>query len=192
MEIRVKIDDIKESGLVLERELAKGELAAIVETEPPTGFRANGPATLSMRLDKVDEKNIVVSGGGRLPVVADCRRCLDPVELELPLQFQLDYVHEERLRELNPETREDDEDADVAGSFATDEADQIPYSGKDLDLAPALREQLLLTLPMDALCRDDCKGLCQICGRNLNQDPCSCDRHILDPRWAGLKGIKLS
>ena len=54
------------------------------------------------------------------------------------------------FRELNPETREDDEEADVAGSFATEEANQIPYSGKDLDLAPALREQLLLALPMDA------------------------------------------
>lgn len=192
MEIRVKIDDIKESGLDLERELSGGELASILETDPPTGFRGTGPVSLSLHLDRVDDKDIVVKGRGKLPVAADCRRCLDPVGLDLPVAFQLDFVHEDRLKDLVPPARDDDEEAEIAGSFATDEADQIPYSGKELDLAPAVREQLLLALPMDALCKDDCKGLCQICGGNLNTDTCSCDRHIPDPRWAGLKNIKLS
>lgn len=192
MEIRVKIDDIKDSGLELEREISVAELKDILDTDPPTGFRATGPTSLSVRLDRVDDKDIVVKGGGKLAVAADCRRCLDPVNLDVPVGFQLDYVHEERLRELVPTVKDDDEETEIAGSFADEEADQIPYSGKELDLGPAFREQLLLALPMDALCKDDCKGLCQVCGTNLNVDPCSCDRHIPDPRWAGLKNIKLS
>lgn len=192
MEIRVKIDDIKESGLDLDPTISLGELESILATDPPTGFHATAPASLSVHLDRVDDKDIVVKGGGKLAVAADCRRCLDPVDLTVPVDFQLDFVHEDRLRDLVPAARDDDEEAEVAGSFAGDEADQIPYTGKELDLGPALREQLLLALPMDALCRDDCKGLCQICGKNLNADPCSCDRHIPDPRWAGLKNIKLS
>ncbi len=54
-----------------------------------------------------------------------------------------------------------------------------------------VREQLVLSLPADPVCREDCQGLCTVCGANLNERDCGCDRHVPDPRWAGLKNIKL-
>lgn len=195
MEIRVKVDDIKDAGLDLRRELAQADLASIVEAEPPTGFKAAGPTELRVHFDRVNERDIVARGGLQLPVEADCRRCLTPVKLDLPVDFTLDFVNADLVRDLAPASSDEDEDTgedEVGGSFAADEADQVAYTGKELDLAPVVREQVLLALPMDALCSEDCKGLCQICGGNLNEKTCSCDRHIPDPRWAGLKNIKLS
>jgi uncharacterized protein len=60
-----------------------------------------------------------------------------------------------------------------------------------LDLAEAVRQYALLTLPMKPLCREDCAGLCSSCGHNLNQGPCDCQPQIVDPRWSKLKELAL-
>jgi uncharacterized protein len=58
-----------------------------------------------------------------------------------------------------------------------------------LDLTEALREQILLALPMQPLCKPDCRGLCVECGKNLNEGPCDCVEETIDPRLAGLKEL---
>jgi uncharacterized protein len=58
-----------------------------------------------------------------------------------------------------------------------------------LDLTDALREQILLELPMRPLCRPDCRGLCIECGKNLNEGPCDCVQETIDPRLVGLKEL---
>ena len=58
-----------------------------------------------------------------------------------------------------------------------------------LDLAPVLREDFLLSIPIQAICRSDCKGLCPQCGKNWNEGPCECPDDDIDPRWAGLTGL---
>jgi uncharacterized protein len=78
----------------------------------------------------------------------------------------------------------------VGGSFRAEEADEERYHGKVIDLAPILREQILLSLPAYPVCRESCKGLCPVCGQNLNERECGCDRRVPDPRWAGLEKLK--
>jgi uncharacterized protein len=53
-----------------------------------------------------------------------------------------------------------------------------------------LREQVLLAVPLRAICREDCKGLCPQCGANLNEKRCSCAEPVEDPRWSGLKDLR--
>jgi uncharacterized protein len=60
------------------------------------------------------------------------------------------------------------------------------YDGPTLDLGGELREALLLQLPIQLLCADDCKGLCDRCGADLNRESCRCPGHPSDPRWAAL------
>ncbi len=55
-----------------------------------------------------------------------------------------------------------------------------------LDLAPIVREDLLVSMPMRSLCRPDCKGLCPTCGQNWNEAPCDCEDEPVDPRMAVL------
>ena len=61
-----------------------------------------------------------------------------------------------------------------------------------VDLDPILREQVLLSLPEYPVCQEGCKGLCSVCGKNLNEGECGCDRKVPDPRWAGLAKVKLT
>ncbi len=58
-----------------------------------------------------------------------------------------------------------------------------------LDLAPLIRETVLLELETERLCRDDCAGLCPVCGVDRNSAECSCDTSVKDDRWAGLEGF---
>jgi uncharacterized protein len=64
------------------------------------------------------------------------------------------------------------------------------YQGDGLLLEDVIKEQLLLAVPLRAICREDCKGLCPQCGRNRNLEPCNCSNQTQDPRWAALEDIK--
>jgi uncharacterized protein len=64
------------------------------------------------------------------------------------------------------------------------------YQGNGVQLEDALKEQILLALPMRSLCRPDCKGLCPQCGQNRNLVQCGCPPQVADIRWAALEGLK--
>lgn len=66
------------------------------------------------------------------------------------------------------------------------DADALSFNGDELDLAEPVREALIMAEPLKALCREDCQGLCPVCGVNRNETPCACDTAVLDPRLAAL------
>jgi uncharacterized protein len=106
-----------------------------------------------------------------------CARCLEPVEHALKGEFDLIF------RPLG---------VDGGGSehSITDAETEIGYYQKDgLLLEDVLREQVLLSLPAKTLCREDCKGLCPHCGRNLNSESCTCETVPSDPRWSALSDL---
>ena len=72
--------------------------------------------------------------------------------------------------------------------YVTDSGLLMPESGF-IDLAPVLREYILLEIPISPLCRQDCKGLCPICGNNLNESTCNHEDESVDPRLASLKKL---
>jgi uncharacterized protein len=68
--------------------------------------------------------------------------------------------------------------------------DEDYFQDDELDLNALLREQILLTLPLKPLCREECRGLCRQCGANLNREPCSCTAPKLHSSFAGLEKLK--
>jgi uncharacterized protein len=70
------------------------------------------------------------------------------------------------------------------------EEDAYRIAGTDMDLKPMLRDAVALALPLRPLCRDDCKGLCARCGRDLNAGPCGCADDDIDPRWEALAALR--
>ena len=74
-------------------------------------------------------------------------------------------------------------------SINTAETEIGYYQEGGLLLEDVLREQVLLSLPAKTLCREDCKGLCPRCGRDLNSEPCACDTAPADPRWTALSDL---
>ncbi len=117
-------------------------------------------------------KKVKVTAKANLSLQGACDRCLEAVELPFTIDFEEEFdfskSEEERAEEL----------------------DETCYiTGFDLDVDRLIREELLLSFPMKVLCRDDCKGICKVCGNNLNTGECGCDRTELDPRMAAIRDI---
>lgn len=187
----VHVNQIEEEGLTINEPLGAELLAgALVSDGKDTGFRARDGFLLNARFQKVSGA-VLLSAQFRPRLLGSCARCLTDVTVDLPVTFTLNLIPE-RVATPDEFAGEDDEHSARAGSFNLEEADEEIFDGHTIDLDPILCEQVLLALPMHVVCRDDCKGLCSLCGQNLNEGCCSCDRKIPDPRWNALKHIKIN
>ena len=80
---------------------------------------------------------------------------------------------------------------DVEERYAVADPDAFPIEHGQIDLAPMVRENVLLGIPDAPVCREDCPGLCPICGADLTEGPCGCDTTARDERWAVLDQLRL-
>lgn len=101
-----------------------------------------------------------------------CARCLQPIEDELT--FRVEKPIAGKTGALRLENKDTDED------------DYVLIEDNALSLDEPVSEQIFAEFPMRHLCREDCKGLCPKCGKNLNEGECGCDLHEQDPRLAAL------
>ena len=140
------------------------------------GVPAGSALELDLRLESVVE-GVLVSGTVSGTVAGECVRCLDPVSRHLTVDLQELWTHPGREREAR---------TDEAGEDVEDELPRL--DGDLLDLEPVLRDAVVLALPLQPLCRDDCPGLCSECGARLADDP-DHGHGTLDPRWAALQQL---
>ncbi len=132
------------------------------------------PVRLEMDARPVGE-GVLVRGRVQLLVELECRRCVTAVPHRIDEEIDLLY-----------EDLEEEEEAELAG-----EVYPLPRRGDDLDLRPALREQILLHVPEFVLCNDACRGLCPQCGTDLNEGSCDCIPEERSSPWDALKNVKL-
>jgi uncharacterized protein len=144
------------------------------------GVPPGSEVELDLRLESVIE-GVLVSGTARVQLTGECSRCLDPVSDELEVDIQELYVYEEtdhRGRPLRTDSVEGDDEDD----------EQRHLVGDYLDLEPVLRDAVVLDLPLAPVCRDDCPGLCPLCGFRL-EDDLTHSHDVIDPRWAALGAL---
>jgi uncharacterized protein len=191
----VKIEQILETGLKLDEPIGLQLLQeALGGAGQDTGFRATQPSTLHASFRKVSG-GVLLQANFTAHVAAPCKRCLTDVALDVPVAFTLNLVPESLAKGegIGKDDTEDDRgQGERAGTFEMEDTDQEVFDGKTIDLDPIVREQVLLALPMNAVCREDCKGLCSQCGQNLNEKQCGCQPKVVDPRLAPLMNIKLN
>jgi uncharacterized protein len=108
----------------------------------------------------------------------ECTRCLEKIEKRFEIPFAAAFVAPENYTQAK-EAELNAEDLDVS-----------VLEGNEIDLGELVREQILLNLPEQVFCREDCKGLCEKCGANRNLINCNCLENEVDPRWAALKNLK--
>jgi uncharacterized protein len=125
------------------------------------------------------EGQIRITGELHTRLEMTCARCLEPVNEDVVREFDLYY------RPLASMTKQEQE------RLKLDDTDIGFFEGEGLFLADVLAEQVLLALPMKAICRSDCRGLCPECGVNLNNEECRCEVHVSDLRIAPLARLKL-
>lgn len=187
----INTDEIREEGLDLEETLSRAWLDGVLAVDPHGLFSAIGPSRLKARLEKVED-GVLLRASLSPKLTTECSRCLEPVEVEVPVSFTLSLIPEARA--VSRQGLADDGAAPEGvsrGSFDPTEADEEVFKGKTIDLEPLVREQILLALPMETLCRESCRGLCPSCGQDLNRASCECAQTGVDPRWEKLKTLKV-
>lgn len=124
------------------------------------------PVTVELKVNG-SESSIIAEGivSGRLGL--QCVRCLEPFDHSFNIPFREIY------------TRRATEDTD----------EEIQFSGDIIDLSPEVLKAVILSLPMKAICREDCQGLCPSCGSNLNINQCECAGESIDPRFNMLQDL---
>ena len=116
------------------------------------------------RLESVHE-GILVTANVQAAAKTECSRCLDPLELDVDVEFQ----------ELFAYSLTDEDDLVI-----TDEA---------IDLEQVVRDAVVLSLPFQPICSSDCEGLCVECGAKLKENPQHAHEAPVDPRWNALKNL---
>lgn len=115
---------------------------------------------------KNENETFVFEAKGKTEVILSCDRCLAPVRKELCFEIKERFAHTGR------------------GSEETE-----TFSGDQIDLTDFVKRSIIGVLPMKILCREDCKGLCPICGKDLNEGACECDTTYIDPRFESLRAL---
>ena len=212
----LNVDALEEANQPFEADLPREFLDGVLRADPPTEFHADGSAHLAGRATKMGRK-VLVQARAVMKLKGQCKRCLKPVAVDEQVEMIRTWVPHEpahkseprkserkgELRKSEPHKteprkseprkseRHERRGEEVEATFDPDTVDEESYQGKEIDLSPAVREQILLSVPAAPLCGEDCKGLCPKCGKDLNEGDCGCDRSVIDPRWAALKGIQL-
>lgn len=120
--------------------------------------------TLSVK--KIDKNKLQINAESYVILSIPCDRCLKPVETKV--EFKIDEIV--------------DFNQDASEEEAKEEKDYI--GGYELDVDRLVFGEILISMPGKILCTPDCKGLCLICGHNLNESECGCNRESLDPRMS--------
>jgi uncharacterized protein len=149
------------------------------------GVPVGADAEVEVRFEAVSE-GVLATGTVIAPLAGECARCLAPLTTTVTASFQELYLypedrHDKHGKHDRHEKHEEDEEDD----------DERYLDGDLLDLEPALRDAVVLALPMSPLCRDDCPGLCAECGAPLAEaGPDHGHDDATDPRWAALEKLE--
>lgn len=184
MAMRVNVGRIsRDKGATLDFELEErlGPLEA-----PGRTVEFAGPVAVAGTVTNTG-KCLVVQGVIRAEAMLACDRCLEEFRRRLEIPFEAEFfrqAHEgggdsEREDAFHQAIRQEEE------AFLAEHGRL--FRGEELELADTVREELSLALPMRNLCREECAGLCPVCGANLNQTTCDCARETVDPRLSALQ-----
>ncbi|MDO5135044.1 MAG: DUF177 domain-containing protein [Eubacteriales bacterium] len=168
--MRIHLSEIVSSeGMTVERSVPLG-METIVFRSGTFPVLAKEPVELT--ITNTGDKVLELVGRGEVTVAIPCDRCLEEVPVVMLLDFQrkldMKLTQEDRVEGLDEE------------SYLT---------GMDLDVDRLVYLEVLMGWPLKVLCKEDCKGICSQCGKNLNDGPCGCAKEPKDPRMAAISDI---
>lgn len=178
--MKIRIEDIPESGLQLNFSGAEDILSEALEAVPaPAGVKINPRVKGSVEVTKTS-KSVSISGEVHASLHLECARCLNRFQEEKSIELDL----KAGLAATESRGREKDEDEEP-------DENAVVLEGPILDVGEIIVQELLLEIPMKPLCREDCPGLCPRCGALKGSSECHCaPQATVAPRWKGLVLLK--
>ncbi len=151
-------------------------LAAMAESG---GCSFVGPVQVHLSVSR-EVDHYRVEGNVSVSVHQTCSRCLCTYDQEVLSRFTIFFRKATTLMEDENEVELDEQDL-ISASF----------TGDEIDLLPEIGEQVALAVPLKPLCSESCKGLCPVCGIDLNTETCTCSREPLNVKFAALQDFKV-
>lgn len=175
----LKVEDILDEGLDLKWEESQDSIMAYVGHLSRIDFEFESPLRGEARAWKTGQ-SVVIQGSIQTVLRLNCVRCLKEFSSPISSTFDLTLLPtKEDSSEEETELKEDD----MESSF---------FEGGEIRLSELACEQIFLDMPAQPLCEEGCKGLCPVCGKDLNLEPCHCQRDEGESGFAALKKLKLS
>ncbi|MCQ2507799.1 MAG: DUF177 domain-containing protein [Dorea sp.] len=135
-------------------------------------YKLTQKSDLDIKIVYAGNKQLEIYGQADLVACIPCDRCLERVEVMIPLDFYKKIT-------TDTDTLVQDDDLDETNFI----------DGYNLDVEQLVFNELLVGWPTKILCSEDCKGICNVCGQNLNQGTCSCEDTGLDPRMSVIRDV---
>jgi uncharacterized protein len=176
--LRYKIKDIPDEGLVVDLPLPDSLLADALDGLDADASHSAGAARLELVRTHDD---VLVRGRLKATLALPCASCLQPTRVDVAVPINMIYRPEEE--DLVEEVGD--------GEDPLDDLEIGHHDGKDIVLAPMLREQVILSVPMAPHCKEGCLGLCPTCGQNRNERDCGHQPGEGATPFAALKNLKL-
>jgi len=142
---------------------------------------------VDMRLESVAE-GVLLSADIYAVAKGECIRCLDPVEITVERKIQELYRYEP-TNERGGKRKKHSPRADISDEIDLDAVDELWLDGNEMNLEIPIRDAVVLDLPVNPLCSEDCLGLCPDCGEKWEKLPEGHAHEVIDARWAGLTGL---
>lgn len=127
--------------------------------------------TFALTVENIGKKKIHVTGETKINLLIPCDRCLSDVSVEFPIKIDLT---------IDRNTEDDDE---------KEWNELILLEGSMLEIDMLVYDEIATHFPMKVLCKEDCKGICPVCGCNQNETTCDCDQSVPDPRMSAIRDI---
>ena len=180
--IRINVDRIPDEGIALDARVPFDRFPGLKALCREDEVSFLSPIEMEIKVRWVS-RFVEAAGLLRTTVRLSCGRCLGDFSRPLTVDFKATFTSEAEA----PDEREEEADIEL-----TPEAiDLFRFHGREIDLTEAIQEQILLSLPLKPLCREECRGLCPRCGEDLNRGACGCEGQAVDPRFAALAQLKL-
>ena len=181
--MRIRTEDLKEGKLSITFEEPSESFAVLAELADTDVCQFLAPIKASLRAQQIGDI-VEVEGSISTTVRLDCSRCLQSFEMSLESQFALTYSQLDTNPEQSGPSEEEIE-------LTAEEMGLIYYQGDEIKLEKEIQEQVVLALPLKALCKPDCQGLCPRCGSDRNTTSCDCERSPSGGKFDALKDLKL-
>jgi DUF177 domain-containing protein len=174
----LKLDEISEEGLDLKWQEERASLLAYLKDLSKIDFDFESPLQSEVKIKKAG-RSVLITGKVQTTLRLQCVRCLKEFSYPLSSMFELT---------LHPLKEAPSEEEIELGS---EEMESNFFKGEEIQLSEVACEQIFLEIPYQPICRENCKGLCPICGKDLNLSSCKCVKEEFSSGFSVLQKLKL-